>query len=84
MTPQEYGQNLLVHIVKIINEHKTKLTKYPGQNQFIFSDHDYQFKFIIPYNDIINKIENQEDEYIVRKFKRMFAHEGPPNYSHHN
>ena len=41
MTPQEYGQNLLVHIVKIINEHKTKLTKYPGQNQFIFSDNDY-------------------------------------------
>ena len=36
------------------------------------------------YNYIINDIENQEDECIVCKIKRIVAHEGPLNNSHPN
>ena len=84
MPPQEYGQNFRVHIVKMIDNHKTKLEKDPDHIQFICSVDDDQYKDIMSYNDIISHITKQEDENIVWKFKRIVAHEGPLNYSHTN
>ena len=77
--PQEYGQNFRVHIVKMIDNHKTKLEKDPDHTQFICSVYDYQYIDIMSYNDIISHITKQEDENIVWKFKRIVSHEGPLN-----
>ena len=79
MPPQEYGQNFRVHIVKMIDNHKTKLEKDPDHIQFICSVDDDQYKDIMSYNDIISHITKQEDENIVWKFKRIVSHEGPLN-----
>ena len=77
--PQEYGQKFRVHIVKMIDNHKTKLEKDPDHTQFICSVYDYQYIDIMSYNDIISHITKQEGENIVWKFKRFFSHEGPLN-----
>ena len=79
MPPQEYGQNFWVRIVKIIDDHKTNLSQDPDHTQFISSVNDDQYEDIMSYNNIINHIANQEDEYIVWKFKHIVAHEGPLN-----
>ena len=58
LSPQWDVQKVWVHIAKIIDDRK-KLYQYSGDNQFVFSVHDYQSKKIISYNSIIDHIENQ-------------------------
>ena len=72
MPTQEYGETFRVRIVKIIDDHEIKLAQDPGHTQFILSVDDYKYKEIMPYNDIIKHIKNQEDQDIVWKFKRIF------------
>ena len=61
-----------------------KLSQDPNHTQFICSVNDYQYRDIMSYSDIINKIANQEDEDILWKFKRIFAHDRPLNQYHTN
>ena len=84
MTPQEYGQNVWVCIVKIIDDHETKAAQELGHTRFICSINDDQYKEVMLYNEIINHVANQEDKDIVCIFKHTFAHEGPLNESHTN
>ena len=72
MTPQEYGQNVWVCIVKIIDDHETKAAQELGHTQFICSINDDQYEEIMSQNGIINLIAIQGDEDIVGKFKRFF------------
>ena len=70
-----------VCIIKNIYGHEIKLAKYPGHNELICSVHDYQYKDIMSYNDIINNISNQYYEDIVWKFKGI-DYQGLLNYFH--
>ena len=60
MPPQEDVQKFRVCIVKMIGDNEKKLAKDPVHTQFICSVNSYQYKYIMPYNDIINNISNQE------------------------
>ena len=53
------------------------LIKYPGHTQFVCTVNGDNYEEIISYNEIINPIENQEDEYIFCKLKRIITHEEP-------
>ena len=68
----------------MIDEHEIKLAQDPGHIQFIYFVNDDKYEEIMPYNDIINNIANQDYEGIVCKFKRIVDHEGPPNKYHPN
>ena len=56
MPPKEDGQNFQVHVVKIVYDHEKKLAQEPGHTHFICYVNDYQYKYIMLYNNIINHI----------------------------
>ena len=53
------------------------MAQYPGHTQFVCTVNGDNYEEIISYNEIINPIENQEDEYIFCKLKRIITHEEP-------
>jgi hypothetical protein len=81
--PQDDGQCFRARIVEAVEDHQQRVTDNPKHIQFQCSVYNYQYEEIMAYNDIIERIEQDDDEdTTVWKYQRITAHEGPLPRTH--
>ena len=82
--PQEDGQRFRARIVRAIDTSDRELGEDPERIKFMCSMNNDAFEDIVAYSDILHHLERDEEDNQVWKFRRITAHEGPLNSSHHN
>ena len=81
---REDGQRHRACIVQAIADHASDLAANPTRIKFLCSINDEQFEEILTYNEVLHHIEQNEDDAVVWKFRRITAHEGPLKQSGQN
>ena len=86
MPADDSGQRLRARIVKAIDDQEEQCMKNSSRIKFVCSMKDDQIEEIFSYNEILDFLEQQEEDTIEWKFKRITAHEGPlqPNHPNYN
>ena len=86
MPADDNGQRLRARIVKAIDDQEEECMKDSSRVKFICSMKDDQIEEIFSYDKILDFLEQQEEDTIEWKFKRITAHEGPlkPNHLNYN
>jgi hypothetical protein len=82
--PQEDGQQVRARILRAITNNEQDIEDNPERIKFVCSMNNDAFEDILAYSDILQHLERDEDEGDVWQFRRITAHEGPLNSSHHN
>ena len=81
MDPQENGERYLTKILEALVKSEEQLAKHPDRIKFVCSVNDDMYEEILTYNEVLEYIaENEEqddDQAIVWKFKRIAGHQGP-------
>lgn len=82
----ENGQILRAKIVKAIENHEDEYARDPTKLKFVCYMKEDQIEETCSYNEILDYLEQQEDQTVLWKFKRIVAHEGPlsPNHPIYN
>jgi hypothetical protein len=82
---KEDGQRFRAHIVEAVDAHRQSVHDNPAHIKFKCSINNDEYEEIMAYNDIIQRIEQEDDEdTIVWKYRRINTHEGPLNRTHPN
>ena len=84
LDPQKDGHQFRARIVKAVEDHESSLQDNPTRIQFLCKYNDDQAEEIITYNQLLEYISRDEASDIVWKFKRITAHQGPLQPSHHD
>jgi hypothetical protein len=84
MDERKDGQHHRARIVQAIADHASDLAANPTRIKFVCSINDEQFEEILTYNEVLHHIEQNEDDAVVWKFRRITAHEGPLQQSDRN
>ena len=71
------GERMRATVIKCIEDHDKELAKDPDRKKFICSLNNDQYEEIMSYNEIMDHINDQDQENIVWKFRRIVAHQGP-------
>jgi hypothetical protein len=83
--PKDDGHQYRARIVEAVDGHQQGIHDNPDHIRFKCSINDDQFEEIVAYNDIIQRIEQDDSEdTAVWKYKHITAHEGPLERSHQN
>jgi hypothetical protein len=83
--PKDDGHRYRARIVEAVDEHLQDVDDNPEHIRFKCSINDDQFEEIMAYNDIIQRIEQDDSEdTTVWKYKRITAHEGPLDRNNRN
>ena len=69
-------------LVEMIDKHLHKAHQSPEHTRFRISVNNDQYEDIMSYNDILQHIEQDTEDPIIWKFKRITAHQGPLNSKH--
>ena len=81
MDPQENGERCRTKILEALVESEEQLAKHPDRIKFVCSVNDDMYEEILTYNEILEYIakneEQDDDQAIVWKFKRIAGHQGP-------
>ena len=81
MDPQENGERYCTKILEALVESEEQLAKHPDRIKFVCSVNDDMYEEILTYNEILEYIAKNEeqdaDQAIVWKFKRIAGHQGP-------
>ena len=80
----EDGQRLRVRIVKAIDDYDDDCAKDSNQKKFVCTMKDDTIEEIFSYNEILDHLNQQDEDTVVWKFKRIKSHEGPLRQSHPN
>ena len=80
------GQRLRARIVEAIENQEEECAKESSRLKFVCSMKEDQIEEVFSYNEILDFLEQQEEDTIEWKFKKITAHEGPlnPNHSNYN
>jgi hypothetical protein len=79
------GQRFRARIVEAVKDHRQSISDNPAYIKFRCSINNDQYEEVMAYNDIIQKIEQDDDEdTTVWKYRRLTAHEGPLTKTHPN
>ena len=86
MLANEDEQCLWERIVKAIENHKEDFAKESSRLKLVSSIKEDEFEEAFSYNEMLEFIEQQENDTIEWKFKRIAAHRESlkPNYSNYN
>ena len=76
------GERHRAHIVKAIEDHQENIEAHPERIKFLCSFNNKQYEEILSYNDIIDRIEKEDNDPDVWKLRRITAHEGPLSPTH--
>ena len=74
---QENGEKHRARIVKQVKDHNHNLDEQPERVKFICSISNDLYEEILSYNEVLNYIENDQNNGILWKYKRIVGHEGP-------
>ena len=74
---QENGEKHRARIVKQVKDHNHNLDEQPERVKFICSINNDLYEEILSYNEVLNHIENDQNNGILWKYKRIVGHEGP-------
>ena len=81
MDPQENGERYRTKILEALVESEEQLAKHPDRIKFVCSVNDDMYEEILTYNEILEYIakneEQDDDQAIIWKFKRIAGHQGP-------
>ena len=81
MDPSDNGERYRAKILEAIVEDTEQLAKHPDRIKFLCSVNDEMYEEVLSYNEILDYINKQGEEdgeqAIVWKFKRIAAHQGP-------
>ena len=77
MLPQEDGTRLRAKIVERLEQMDREVMNQPDMIKFRCSVNDGQYEEIMAHNDIIDRIEQDETQEGVWKFKSIDGHQGP-------
>ena len=81
MDPSDNGERYRAKILEAVVEDTEQLAKHPDRIKFLCSVNDEMYEEVLSYNEILNYINKQGEEdgeqAIVWKFKRIAAHQGP-------
>ena len=81
MDPQENGERYRTKILEALVESEEQLAKHPNCIKFICSVNNDMCEEVLTYNEILEYImknkEQDDDQAIVWKFKRIAGHQGP-------
>ena len=82
IVPQENGERYRAKILEVLVKSEEQLAKHPDCIKFICSVNDDMYKEILTYNEILEYItknkEQDAEQAIMWKFKRIAGHQGPP------
>jgi hypothetical protein len=82
---RDNGQRFRARIVEAVEDHRQSISDNPEHIKFRCSINNDQYEEVMAYNDIIQKIEQDDDEdTTVWKYRRLTAHEGPLTKTHPN
>ncbi|CAJ1938442.1 unnamed protein product [Cylindrotheca closterium] len=82
MQPNEEGHVHRAKIVELIDKHNDKTTNNPAHLKFRVSINNDQYEDVMAYNEILERLEADEENPIVWKFKRIVSHQGPLQPDH--
>ena len=83
MDQQEDGQRHRARIVKLIEDHESKLQDNPTRIKYVCSVNNDAAEEVITYNQMLDYISREENDCEkVWKFKCITSHQGPLNPSH--
>jgi Reverse transcriptase (RNA-dependent DNA polymerase) len=82
MDEQEDGQRFRAKIVKMIDDHESKVEDNPTRKKFLLSINDDSGEEIITYNKLLDYLQRDEENEIVWKFRRIISHQGPLTSNH--
>ena len=86
MPPEEDGTRVRAKVIQAIEDKQAEVDKDPTMQKFRCSVNNDEYEAILSYNEILDKLESDQDEEDgVFKFKSIDAHQGPltsndPNY----
>ena len=81
---QEDGQRFRVQIVEALDNFENNRNADPKHIHFCCKVNDDQYEEILSYQEIMEHINNDAENPVYWKFKRITAHEGPLTPSHRN
>ena len=82
-TPEEDGSRTRLKIVERINELEKDIANNPNIIKFRAENDDQTMEEIIDYNQLLQRLEEDDGEQLVWKFKSIKNHEGPLTPGHH-
>ena len=84
MDPKEDGQRARARIVEALEDHEADLEQNPTRVKFKVSVNDDQFEEVLTYSEVLDYIQQDEENEIVWKFRKIISHEGPLTPNHPN
>ena len=82
MDEQEDGQRFRATIVKMIDDHESKVEDNPTRKKFLLSINNDSGEEIITYNKLLDYLQRDEENETLWKFRRIVSHQGPPSSNH--
>ncbi|CAJ1950919.1 unnamed protein product [Cylindrotheca closterium] len=82
LEPDDEGYVHRAKIVDLIDQHKEKTTSQPEHIQFRVSVNDDEYEDVMAYNEILERLEADQENPTVWKFKQIAGHQGPLHPSH--
>jgi hypothetical protein len=76
------GQQFRARILKLIQDHESKLEENPTRIKFLLSINDDQAQEVITYNKLIDYLNKGQDNEVLWKFRRIVSHQGPIKPGH--
>ena len=81
MSPDEEGHIQQAKIFECLEEHEYKTTHKPEHIKFRVSIGNH-YEEVIAYNNILERLEADQENPTVWKFKRIVGHQGPLSHTH--
>src|SRR6056300_1655760 len=82
LEPDEHGYVHRAKIVDLIDEHEERTTNRPEHIRFRVSVNDDEYHDVMAYNKILERLEADQENPTVWKFKRITGHQGPLRPDH--
>src|SRR5210317_64504 len=82
LEPDEHGYVHRAKIVDLIDEHEERTTSRPEHIRFRVSVNDDEYQDVMAYNEILERLEADQENPTVWKFKRITGHQGPLRPDH--
>jgi transposase InsO family protein len=82
LEPDEDGYVHRAKIVDLIEKHEENTTSRPEHIQFRISVNDDEYEDVMAYNEILERLEADQENPTVWKFKRIAGHQGPLHPNH--
>ena len=74
---QPDGQRFRARIVKLVDDHESKLEENPTRLKFLCSINDGKAEELITYTKMLDYIARDQESDVVWKFRRIVSHQGP-------